>query len=130
MYKTCSRCGQIHDTRYKCTINKPIVDYSRYSTNEERELRSGAEWKAKSIEIRTAARYLCEVCFDRGIYNYRDLEVHHITKLRDNVAGLLDDNNLICLCAKHHRQADNGQLDADYLRRLAKGRNDKQYVRT
>lgn len=125
MYKACSRCGQIHDTKYKCTKNKPKFDYSRYSTYEERKLRNTAAWANKSIEIRTAAQYLCEVCRDKGVYNYNDIEVHHITKLRDNKAGLLDNNNLVCLCIKHHKQADKGQIDADYLRKLAAKREQK-----
>ena len=125
MYKSCSRCGKIHDTKYKCNVNKPKFDYSRYSTYEERKLRSTAAWTEKSIEIRQAAQYLCEVCRDQGIYNYRDIEVHHITKLRDNAAGLLDNNNLVCLCNIHHRQADKGQLDANYLRELAIKRESK-----
>ena len=126
MYKSCSRCGQIHDTRYNCTVNKPKYDYSRYSTYEERKLRNTAAWANKSQEIRAAAQYLCEVCRERGIYNYQDLEVHHITKLRNNHAGLLDNNNLVCLCAKHHRQADKGQIDAEYLRQLAEKREEKR----
>ena len=120
MYKSCSRCGKIHDTKYKCNKNKPKYDYSRYSTYEERKLRSTAAWTDKSIEIRKAAQYLCEVCRDKGVYNYKDIEVHHITKLRDNAEGLLDNYNVICLCQKHHKQADNGLLDADYLRELVK----------
>ena len=121
MYKSCSVCGKIHDVNYKC-----IRYYERNDTSAERKLRNTHAWANKSQEIRQAANYLCEVCRDRGIYQYRELEVHHITKLRYNADGLLDNANLICLCAQHHRQADKGQLDAEYLRRLAQKREESR----
>lgn len=122
-FKACSRCGKIHDTKYNCKHNKPKYDYSKYGTQEERKLRSTKAWADKSLEIREAAQYLCEVCRDKGIYNYNSLEVHHITKLRENKAGLLDNDNLVCLCTEHHKQADRGQISKDYLIKLAKERN-------
>lgn len=126
MYKSCSRCGRVHDERYKCTKNKPIFDYSRYGNNDERKARNTAAWAKKSQEIRTKANYLCEVCRDRGIYCFENCEVHHITKLRENMDGLLDNYNLVCLCQQHHKQADKGQLDAEYLRQLAIKRENRQ----
>lgn len=125
MYKACSRCGKIHDTRFNCSHNKAKFDNSKYKADEDK-LRNKSKWAKKSQDIREQAQYLCEVCRDKGIYNYRDLEVHHITKLRDNTAGLLEDSNLVCLCIKHHKQADRGQISADYLRELARRRAEKQ----
>ena len=122
MYKACSRCGRIHEVKFRCTVNKPKIDYSVYGDQEERKLRSTTAWRKKSEDIRTRAQFLCEVCRDKGLYTYDNLEVHHIVKLRDNADGLLDDNNLVCLCAVHHRQADAGEIDADYLRQLAEKR--------
>ena len=125
MYKACSRCGRIHDSGYVCTVNAPLRDYSRYADREERKLRSTTAWLKKSLEIRARAQYLCEVCRDQGRYTYDNLEVHHIVKLRDNADGLLDDNNLICLCAVHHRQADAGEISPDYLRELIERRENR-----
>lgn len=116
MFKSCSRCGKIHKqgepcpVRYKCT-----------ATDESR-LRNTNAWHKKSLEIREKANYLCEVCKDGGLYTYNSLEVHHITKLKDNPNGLLDDLNLICLCVTHHKQADNNEIDKDYLKQLARHR--------
>ena len=119
-YRTCSKCGRIHKVGEKCPTFKPIT----YRKTEESKLRSKSAWTNKSIEIREKAKGLCEVCKDKGIYTYKGLEVHHITKLRDDSNGLLDNYNLICLCVEHHKQADNGKLDATYLKKLAKKREE------
>ena len=66
-----------------------------------------------------------DLCFDEGIYNYNNLEVHHIEKLRDDKTKLLDNDNLICLCRRHHIMADKGTLNKDYLYELVKNREDK-----
>lgn len=116
MFKSCSRCGKIHDSRFKCNVGKV------YTGGDERKLRSSYDWTKKSKEIRESAQYLCEVCRDKGVYTYDNLEVHHIEKVRDNKDRLLDDNNLIVLCVKHHKDADAGRLDKDYLRKLAESR--------
>lgn len=118
MYKSCSRCGKIHDYNYKC--NKGKI----YKQNDIDKLRSTNKWTIKSIEIREASKYLCSVCLDNGIYNYDDIEIHHIVKLQDNPERLLDNYNLICLCKKHHKLADNNKIDKDYLFKLARNRED------
>ena len=116
MYKSCARCGKIHDINKRCYVGKV------YKGGNERKLRSSSKWTAKSIEIRERANYLCEVCRDKGIINYKDVEVHHIDKLVNNEEGLLENNNLICLCKPHHKQADEGKLDRAYLINLARAR--------
>jgi 5-methylcytosine-specific restriction endonuclease McrA len=120
MYKTCSRCGKIHPYNFNCTKGKT------YSGGHERKLRHHRRWTEKSEEIRERANYLCEVCRQEGIYTYEGLEVHHITKLSEDETGLLDNFNLICLCTRHHKDADNGLISADYLRDLARQREAKQ----
>ena len=91
---------------------------------KEQALRKRTTWTNKSREIRERSLYLCAVCKDRGEISFDDdLEVHHIIKLRDNPSGLLEDDNLICLCVNHHKQADRGELSIDYLRQLIKNRD-------
>ena len=116
MFKSCSRCGKVHDYNYKC--NKGKV----YKQNDIDKLRSTHRWTIKSIEIREASNYLCAVCLDHGIINYKDVEVHHIVKLQDDPDKLLDNENIICLCKYHHKLADNNKLDKDYLLKLARDR--------
>jgi 5-methylcytosine-specific restriction endonuclease McrA len=76
------------------------------------------------MEIRERAQNLCEACRDKGIYVFDNLEVHHITKVRDDESRLLDDSNLVCLCRECHRRADAGEIDESYLRELARKRDE------
>lgn len=119
MLVSCSRCGKIHPRGYKCTINRT------YKKNDNDKLRSRYAWTKKAKQIKDDANGLCEVCKAQGVYTYEGLEVHHITKLREYPDGLLEDDNLICLCLKHHKAADDGELEADYLRKLARERIEK-----
>jgi 5-methylcytosine-specific restriction endonuclease McrA len=119
MWKACSKCGKIHSTQEQCLIGR------QYGGGKERQLRSQYSWTEKSKEIREKANYLCEVCRDNNIYTYDNIEVHHIVKVRDDESLLLDNENLICLCKEHHIQADNGEIDQDYLRELARQRESR-----
>ena len=116
MFKSCSKCGKIHDTKYKCNVGRT------FTGGEERKLRSLYSWTKKSEEIRERANHLCEVCRDKGIITFKDIEVHHIVKVKDDKSKLLDNENLICLCQEHHKQADNDEIDKDYLIELARRR--------
>ena len=119
-YYSCSRCGKIHPKGYVCKVG---IRKKRYKyTYEESKLRSKGVWTEKSKQIREDANYLCEVCKDKGIYNYRDVSVHHIEKLRDRPDLLIEDTNLICLCKGCHRMADAGMIDKEYLKKLAQER--------
>lgn len=117
MWKACSRCGKIHDSRYKCNVGRV------YNGGIERELRQKSKWHYKSRDIREKSFYLCEVCRDKGIFNNKDIEVHHIVKIKDDKDSLLDDSNLVALCQSHHKEADAGKIDPDYLRELARKRD-------
>ena len=115
---SCSKCGKIHPRGYKCTVGQ------LYSNKTEADkLRNRRRWKKKAAQIKRDALELCEVCKEEGVYTYDGLEVHHITKLRDDPSGLLEDDNLVCLCKYHHKKADAGEISAEYLRQLAERRN-------
>ena len=116
MYKACSKCGKIHPANVQCSKGRT------YTGGEERRLRSSWAWNKKSREIRDKAQHLCEVCRDNGRYTHDHLEVHHIVKVSEHPDGLLDDLNLICLCVQHHKDADDGSLDMNYLSKLAEER--------
>ncbi len=114
---TCRHCGRMHPRGTKCPKYKRV-----YDKDDREKLRSTYKWTMKAKQIKDDAKGLCEVCTVLGRFNYKALEVHHIVKLRDDPDGLLDDSNLICLCVEHHKQADNGEISAEYLRELAERR--------
>ena len=117
MLISCSKCGRVHNINYKCKAE-------REPQTMEQSLRKRNKWTQKSIEIRKRSLNICAVCRDQKVIRFDDnVEVHHIIKLRDDPNGLLDDDNLICLCTEHHKQADRGELDIDYLRELVKQRD-------
>ena len=124
MLKSCSRCGKLHKYGYTCKEgNRP--DYKRYTNYAEAELRNTYEWHAKAQQIKADSNYLCAICFEKGIYNYNNLEVHHITKLKEDSTGLLDNYNLICLCKDCHTLADAGIIKKEHLLELARQREEK-----
>lgn len=118
MLKSCSRCGRIHPFNYDCTVGK---EWSKHSGKYDK-LRNKAVWRRKREQIKADAFYLCEVCRDNRTETLGQLEVHHIEKLNERPELLLEDDNLICLCTEHHKQADRGELDKEYLRELARKR--------
>lgn len=119
MWKACSKCGKMHSYSYKCTANRTVIN------DKESKLRNKNKWHEKSEEIREASNYLCAICKEQGIYNYNKISVHHIEKLRDRPDLLLDNYNLIALCAEHHKLADAGKIEKDYLLKLAAAREGK-----
>lgn len=121
MYKACSRCGRIHKANEKC-----YKGYSQYNDTEEYKMRNTNAWHKKSRQVKQDAQYQCEVCKDKGIIKiYPRLEVHHIEKVSQHPELLLDDDNLICLCVEHHKQADSGKLDKAYLKKIVQHRGDE-----
>lgn len=128
MYKSCSRCGKIHSANYTCNVGRKKRSFVKSS--EEHKLRNTTAWVYKAREMKERASYLCEVCRDEGVYNYEGLEVHHIQKIKDQPAKLLDDDNLITLCVFHHKLADAGMIDKGYLRKLVDIREKKQATKS
>ena len=121
MLKACSRCGQVHDDSSVCHHGQ----HRKFNKTDETKLRSRYSWKQKRAEIRDRAFELCEVCMDEGDYSKKDLEVHHIVKLKDDPSGFLENENLISLCVKHHKMADDGELSVEYLTSLALEREER-----
>lgn len=120
MYKSCAKCGKIHDINHRCYIG----DSFRKKNTKANKFRRTKEWKNKSEEIREDSKYLCSICLDNNIYNYEQLEVHHITPLEEDITRGLDNYNLICLCNMHHRQAEVGEINKEYLFELAQKREE------
>lgn len=119
MLKACGYCGRMHNINETCP-RKPTQKGRKYPTKTDADkLRNTYRWQRKREQIKADAHYLCEVCTAQGHITNQRLEVHHITKLNDAPDLLTDDANLICLCVTHHKQADAGEIEPDYLRQLA-----------
>lgn len=118
MYKSCNRCGKIHDINKRCYANEKF----KKKPTKANLFRKTKKWKRKAVAIKEESQYLCAVCKDNGVYNYQNLEVHHIESLEQDITRGLDDTNLICLCSQHHKQAERGEIDKEYLFKLAKER--------
>lgn len=119
MFRACSKCGRIHPSSVQCSVKR------KYSGGEERKLRASWAWNKKSREIRERANHLCEVCRNQGRFTHENLEVHHIRKLTEYPEGLLEDANLVCLCTEHHKDADAGRIDAEYLKKISALRDER-----
>lgn len=63
---------------------------------------------------------LCAVGYGGEPIKYNpDVSVHHIEPLAEAWDKRLEDNNLICLCSLHHKQAESGGIDKELLKKLA-----------
>ena len=118
-YKICGRCGKLHPLGYKCNVGRT------YNGGIERQLRNSTNWKKKAVAIKEKANYLCEICKDKGVLKYDGLETHHIIKVKNNTALLLDDFNLLCVCTECHKKADSGKISIEYQKNLANKRENK-----
>lgn len=118
MYKTCSKCGRIHDFNKSCYRNEKSRDLS-----DADRFRKTYKWHKKSEAIRDRDKHLCRCCL-ANIYNtqsqinFNKLEVHHIVPVEEDYRLRLDDENLITLCSFHHKMAENNVIPRDILRLL------------
>ena len=119
MMKSCKYCGRFHPVGYVCTA-KPKRRRYDYSDREVWKFRHGNVWRDKAIAIKERDHWLCRCCLAKNILNYKNLEVHHITSLEEDLSLRLDEDNLITLCRTCHEQAEKGDIERDYLRELAR----------
>lgn len=117
MYKTDARGNIIPFNQ------KPKIYRTYKPKTTAQRLRASNKWHIKAEQIKKDSFYLCSVCKDKGIYNYKDkLETHHIIKIDDNKDLAFTDTNLIALCSYHHKMADANKLDKEYLQELTRQR--------
>lgn len=114
MLKTCSVCGEIHDFNKMCYRNKKKL------STKQNTFRNTYEWQEKRNQVRKRDKHLCQVClagkYDTNyIYNYSQLEIHHIVPIEEDYSKRLDSHNLITLCNYHHKMAEEGQISREEL---------------
>ncbi len=111
MLKSCKYCGRIHDTKYICP-RKPV---RKKKDNMILRFRNSNSWKKKRREIKERDLYLCQICI-RNLYdtkvrmNSKDISVHHAVSLEQDFSKRLDDDNLLTLCERHHKMAEDGEI--------------------
>ena len=111
MLRSCAVCGGIHQEDQMCK-RKYKKDSRAY------HFRNSNKWILKREEIKKRDKYLCQVCLKDSIYNYDDLQVHHIIPIDKNYDLKLDESNLITLCSYHHKQAEQNKITKEYLYKL------------
>lgn len=116
MLVSCSYCGRAHSRGFICE-NKPK---RVKEANDINKFRWSRKWQNKSKEIKIRDKFLCQVCLLDNRYTFLNLEVHHIESLATNFDLCLSNDNLITLCAIHHKQADNHKIDKIHLGEIAK----------
>lgn len=111
MLKTCKHCGVV-DENHICPHRK-----SRQKSGDRQsdKFRSTIGWQRKREEIKTRDKYLCQVCLRNryntlNLLNFKTVQVHHITSIQEDYNRRLDNDNLISLCAYHHKMAEEGQI--------------------
>lgn len=111
MLKSCKYCGRIHDIKYICP-RKPV---RKKKDNMILRFRNSNSWKKKRREIKERDLYLCQICI-RNLYdtkvrmNGKDISVHHAVSLEQDFSKRLDDGNLLTLCERHHKMAEDGEI--------------------
>ena len=131
MKRSCAICGRIHGKWEECprvTAKKrrKLTPAEKEKMSETREFRSGGDWKEKAKEIKERDGWMCVYCAAQGKYNPRNLEVHHIKKLFEDMEKCLDDEYLITLCRLHHKAADAGRISEDVLLELVRQKENLQ----
>jgi 5-methylcytosine-specific restriction enzyme A len=119
MLKSCGYCGQYHKRSYRCP--KKPKRYKEPTTASK--FRSTRIWSNKSKQIRARDLHLCQMCLLEGIYNFNQLEVHHIEPLCERFDLRLEDDNLVTLCSWHHKKADCKEIPKEFLQEIAIRRN-------
>jgi len=92
--------------------------------------RNSITWQQKREEIKKRDKHLCQVCI-RNLYNprfqyqYENIQVHHAIPVIESDSGHLDNNNLITICAEHHRMADNYKIPLLKIQKIIKEQENK-----
>lgn len=119
LYKSCPNCGKIHThTASLCMVGKKRRNYNTVCYQVHRT----EKMKQLSEIVREDSNGLCAVCLEDNVLSAGRVEVHHIVKIKDAPELCYDEDNLVCLCNFHHRMAEVGMIDQNFLRKLVQKR--------
>ena len=122
MMKSCKYCGRFHKAGEVCKL-KPKPSTAKRKRNKKDDFRNTVKWQEKRNQIRQRDFNCCQVCLVQPApnclrVNTKNLSVHHIVPLEEDFSKRLDNDNLITLCSYHHAMAEDGEIDAEYLKAL------------
>ena len=115
---SCKYCGGIHPVGYECPQKPKRKFKQRY--DDIGKFRNSKAWRQKRDDIKERDLFMCQVCLSKKILNLQQIEVHHIVPLVEDFSRRLDDDNLLSLCAVHHKAAERGEIKRDFLFSLIK----------
>lgn len=123
MLKSCKYCGKVHPYNYTCPMKpkRPSGKYD-YTDRDVWKFRHSGLWKNKAEEIKERDNWMCLCCLDKKIITTKQLEVHHIRPLAEDMDSKLDDDNLITLCRACHEQAEKGLITRQELKDILRRR--------
>lgn len=83
-----------------------------------------------SRRIRDRDRHICQACIHglgskKRMWIGEPVEVHHIDPLEENFDARDDEGNLITLCKLHHEEAEEGSIDRETLRLIARANSEE-----
>lgn len=120
MFKLCAQCGQLHD------FDAGACQAVRFKKQTKAvQFRNTSRWQRKRTQIRERDKNLCQICLldtydTHQMYTYDNIEVNHIVPISEDVDRALDDDNLICLCSRHHKMADKGMIPRSIMNALTR----------
>ena len=59
-------------------------------------------------------------------YNFNNLSVHHALPLEESYGSRLDDDNLLTLCDRHHKMADDGEIPYSVIKQIIDEQEEKR----
>ena len=130
MLKSCKYCGKIHPEKYQCPMKPKRSRMHDYSDRAVWKFRHGEGWKQKAIDIKERDHWMCQWCLKQNKIITKDLSVHHIVPLEEDMELRLDDDNLITLCRACHEQAEKGSITRAELKEVALSQGDSSVENT
>ena len=113
--RSCSACGRIHDSRYKCAAK------SKPRQSRADRFRNTSEWQRARDAARERDKNMCVWCRHLGDITIDGLSVHHIVPLEEDFSLRTEPDNLATLCTQHHEEAERGDISLSALRKLVDG---------
>lgn len=118
MVTRCTKCKvKIPFGETYCEKHKPKRQhYKNYKkklniVEEDKGKMSARRWREVRAQVLTRDLGCCRMCLLNGYSETRNLEVHHLLKRVDREDLTYNINNLVTLCAKHHRQLEDLPLE-------------------